>query len=186
MSIRLTVLCSLALASAATAQSLPPATIARIDSVFAPFDRTDRPGCSLGVGQNGAEIYSRGYGMSDLQYGLAITPRSIFHVASVSKQFAAFAVALLAEDGKLSLDDPVQKHVPEVPNYGKPITVRQLIYHTSGIRDQWELLGMAGWRYGHDLFTQNDVLEIVNQSPQLKRVDQRLRARIIVHDDEQL
>jgi len=147
----------------APAQTLSPETIARIDSVFAPFDRTDRPGCAVAVSQNGNEVFARGYGMSNLEYGLAITPGSIFHVASISKQFAAFAVALLAEDGKLSLDDPVQKYITELPDYGTPITIRQLIHHTSGIRDQWELLEMAGWRYGHDLFTQDDVLEIVKR-----------------------
>ncbi|MFN0180876.1 MAG: serine hydrolase domain-containing protein [Gemmatimonadales bacterium] len=152
---------ALVVVPAGAAQTLPKATIARIDSIFAPFDRTDRPGCALGVSQQGAVVYTKGYGMSDLQYGLAITPGSIFHVASISKQFAAFAVALLAEDGKLSLDDPVRKHLPEFPDYGKPVTIRQLIYHTSGVRDHWELLGMAGWRYGHDLFTQQDVLDIV-------------------------
>jgi CubicO group peptidase (beta-lactamase class C family) len=150
-------------ASAAVGQPLPPATIARIDSVFAPYAETDRPGCALGISQQGSQVYAKGYGMSDLQYGLAITPGSIFHVASVSKQFAAFAIALLAEDGKLSLDDPVSKHVPELPDWSKSITIRQLIYHTSGVRDQWELLGMAGWRYGHDLFTQDDVLEILKR-----------------------
>jgi CubicO group peptidase (beta-lactamase class C family) len=148
---------------AAQAQTLEPKTIARIDSVFAPFSGTDRPGCSLAVSQNGNQVYAKGYGMSDLQYGLAISPGSIFHVASISKQFAAFAIALLAEDGKLSLDDDVRKYIPELPDLGKLITIRHLIYHTSGIRDQWELLGMAGWRYGHDLFTQGDVLEILKR-----------------------
>jgi CubicO group peptidase (beta-lactamase class C family) len=148
---------------AAEAQTLTKQTAVRIDSVFAPFAGTDRPGCSIAVSQNGNQVYAKGYGMSDLQYGLAIEPSSIFHVASVSKQFAAFAVALLAEDGKLSLDDEVRKYVPELPDLGKRITIRHLIYHTSGIRDQWELLGMAGWRYGHDLFTQDDVLEILKR-----------------------
>ena len=133
----------------------------RIDSVFAKFDGTTIPGCAVGVGQGGATLYERGYGMSDLQHGVPITPSSIFHVASVSKQFTAFAVGLLADDGKLSLDDDVRKFIPELPDYGKKITVRHLIYHTSGIRDQWELLVMAGWRYPEDLFTQNDVLDVV-------------------------
>lgn len=148
---------------AAPAQSaaLTPAQRARIDSIFAPFDGTARPGCALAVGQGSTTLYERGYGMSDLQHGIPIGPTSIFHVASVSKQFAAFAVALLAQDGKLSLDDEVQRHIPELPKYERKVTIRQLIHHTSGIRDQWELLGMAGWRYPDDLFTQQDVLDIV-------------------------
>ena len=145
----------------ASAQQLSPQQVVRIDSVFAPFDGTSRPGCALGVSQDGVPTYLRGFGMSDLQSGLAITPQSIFHVASVSKQFAAMAVALLAQDGKLSLDDEVRKYLPELPDYGKKITIRHLIYHTSGIRDHWELLGLAGWRYPTDLFTQQDVLDIV-------------------------
>lgn len=153
----------LALATSATAgaQTLTPVQIKRIDSVFAQFDGTNRPGCALGVGQAGLPVYLRGYGMSDLQHMVPITPQSIFHVASVSKQFTAFAVGLLAQDGKVSLDDEVRKYIPELPDYGKKITLRHLIYHTSGIRDQWELLGMAGWRYPDDLFTQEDVLDIV-------------------------
>lgn len=92
-----------------SAQSLTPAQRTRIDSIFAPFDGTTRPGCALGVGMNGVSVYEHGYGMSDLQHGVPITPQSIFHVASVSKQFTAFAVGLLAQDGKLSLDDEVMK-----------------------------------------------------------------------------
>lgn len=161
----LLVVASAARPATAGAQGAPaPLTAtqrARIDSVFAAFDGTTRPGCALGVGQNGVSVYARGYGMSDLQHGVPITPASIFHVASVSKQFTAFAVGLLAQDGKLSLDDEVQQYIPELPRYGKKITVRHLIYHTSGIRDQWELLGLAGWRYPDDLFTQQDVLDIV-------------------------
>ena len=149
------------LASTVAAQSLTLAETQRVDSIFAKFDGTSRPGCALGVSRNGDPVYQRGYGMADLQNGLAITPQSIFHVASISKQFTAFAVALLAEDGKLSLDDDVRKYIPELPDYGHRITLRHLIDHTSGVRDQWELLGMAGWRYPDDIFTQQDVLDIV-------------------------
>jgi CubicO group peptidase (beta-lactamase class C family) len=145
----------------AAGQPLSTDQVRRIDSVFAPFDGTSRPGCALGIARNGNPAYSRGYGMADLQNGLAIRPQSIFHVASISKQFAAVAVALLAQDGKLSLDDDVRKYLPELPDYGAKLTIRHLIYHTSGIRDHWELLGMAGWRYPTDLFTQQDVLDIV-------------------------
>lgn len=142
---------------------LPAALVRRVDSVFAHLDRTTSPGCALGVSEGGRPVYQRGYGMADLQHGLAITPASIFHVASISKQFAAVAVALLAEEGKLSLDDDVRTHVPEVPDHGARITVRQLIHHTSGLRDQWNLLAMAGWRFPDDLITERDVLAIVGR-----------------------
>jgi len=145
------------------AAQIPDSTRLGIDAVFARWDRTNTPGCAVGIAQGGQVVYTRGYGMADLQHGLAITPRSIFHVASISKQFAAIAVALLAEEGKLSLDDPVRKHVAEVPEYGEPVTVRQLIHHTSGLRDQWQLLGYAGWRYPDDLITERDVLGIVGR-----------------------
>ncbi|MGE0440881.1 MAG: serine hydrolase domain-containing protein [Gemmatimonadales bacterium] len=158
-------LCWLAAAPAA-AQTLTPAQVRGIDSVFARLDGTDRPGCSVGVSHAGAR-YLHGYGMSDLQQGTAITPESIFHVASVSKQFTAFAVGLLADDGALSLDDPIRQYVPEVPDYGTPLSLRRLMHHTSGLRDQWELLGLAGWRYPDDLFTQGDVLAIISRQRDL-------------------
>ena len=134
----------------------------RIDSVFSTWDRTNSPGCALGIERGGNILYQRGYGMSNLETGTAITPRSIFHVASISKQFAAAAVALLASRGKLSLDDDIRKHVPEIPNYGTPITIRHLIHHTSGLRDQWSLLRLAGWRQ-EDLITEDDVLWVVSR-----------------------
>ncbi len=143
------------------AQSLTPTQIRQIDSVFARFDGTNRPGCAVGVGLAGKPVYLRGYGMSDLQQGTPITPQSIFHVASVSKQFAALAVAGLAQEGKLSLDDDVRKHIPELPAEHPRYTVRQLMYHTAGVRDHWELLGYAGWRYPSDLFTNDDVMDIL-------------------------
>jgi CubicO group peptidase (beta-lactamase class C family) len=131
----------------------------RIDSVFAHLDRTDSPGCVVGISLSGRMVYTRGYGMSDLQHRIALGPNSIFHVASISKQFTALSVALLAEEGKLSLDDDVRRHVPEVPDLGVKLTVRQLIHHTSGLRDQWGLLAYAGWR-GDDVITEQDVLRI--------------------------
>src|SRR5688572_7435972 len=144
-------------ASTAHTQQLTTTEIARVDSVFANLSNTSGPGCALGVSRDGNLVYAKGYGMANLETGTAITPASIFHVASISKQFAAFAVALLAEDGKLSLDDDIRKHLPEIPAYSRTITIRQLIHHTSGLRDQWSLLGMADWR-SDDLITEGDVL----------------------------
>lgn len=132
-----------------------------VDSVFAHLDRTDSPGCAVGVSEQGRMVYTRGYGMADLQHRVAIGPQSIFHVASISKQFTAMAVALLAEEGRLSLDDDVRKYIPELPTYEAPITIRQLMHHTSGLRDQWNLLGYAGWRFPTDLITEQDVMQIV-------------------------
>jgi CubicO group peptidase (beta-lactamase class C family) len=143
--------------------TLPDSVRPGVDAVFARWNHTDTPGCALGISQDGRIVYERGYGMSELQYGLAITPQSIFHVASISKQFTAFSAALLAQDGKLSLDDDIRKYLPEIPDYGTPITVRQLMHHVSGLRDQWQLLGYAGWRFPEDLITEQDVLNIVRR-----------------------
>lgn len=144
-------------------RTLPDSLRTKVDAVFTGWDRSNSPGCALGISERGKVVYERGYGMSDLQHALAIAPQSIFHVASVSKQFTAFAVAMLAEDGKLSLDDDVRKHIPELPAYATPITVRQLMHHTSGLRDQWQLLGYAGWRIPEDLITERDVMNIVQR-----------------------
>jgi CubicO group peptidase (beta-lactamase class C family) len=136
---------------------------ARIDSVFQDFNRTDRPGCTLAVFRGGEVAYAKGYGMANLEYGIALRPSSVFHIASISKEFTAFAVELLVSEGKVSWDDPIQKYVPEIPDYGTPITLRHLVHHTSGIRDQWNLLIMAGWRWEGDLVTEHDAIDILSR-----------------------
>lgn len=151
---------ALALPPAVAAQ-LPAATTAKVDALFRDVVRTDSPGCAVGVSEQGRTVFERGYGMANLEAGTAITPQSIFHVASISKQFAAFSVALLAADGKLSLDDEVRRYVPELPEHASRITIRQMIHHTSGLRDQWSLLTMSGWRYPDALFTTGDVLDVL-------------------------
>ena len=105
--------------------------------------------------------------MANLDHDVPLTPRSVFHVASVSKQFTAAAIHLLAQDGKLSLDDEVRKHVPELADFGEPVTIRHLLHHTSGIRDQWSLLGLAGWRYSRDLITDDDVMSLLSRQREL-------------------
>ena len=137
------------------------------DKVFAKWDSTVSPGCALSVMQDGQIVYKRGYGMADLDHDVAITPETIFHVASISKQFTAAAIVLLAQDGKLSLDDDVRKYITELPDFGARITIRHLIYHTSGLRDQWALLGLAGWRYSLDLITDDDVIELMSRQKDL-------------------
>ena len=140
---------------------------ARIDAVFARMDSTHTPGCALGVMEAGSPSYLKGYGMANLEYDIPIGPSSVFHVASVSKQFTAFAVSLLAAEGKVSWEDDIREYVPEVPDFGETITLRHLANHTSGIRDQWSLLSMAGWRFEADVITQDDVLEITSRQTAL-------------------
>ena len=139
---------------------------AKVDEVFARFDKPDSPGCALAVIRDGQIVYKRGYGMSNLEYGVAISPPSIFHVASISKEFTAMAIAMLAQQGKLSLDDDVRKYVSEVPDFGERITIRHLIHHTSGLRDQWSLLEMAGWRED-DVITEGDILDLISRQKAL-------------------
>lgn len=139
----------------------------RIDRVFEKWNHADSPGCALAVMQNGEIIYKHGYGMADLEHGAPITPATPFHVASVSKQFTAAAIVLLAQQGRLSIDDDVRKYIPELPDFGVRITIRNLLHHTSGLRDQWDLLEFAGWRYSLDLITNQDVLDVISRQKEL-------------------
>jgi CubicO group peptidase (beta-lactamase class C family) len=141
----------------------------RIDSIFSRWDRTNSPGCALAVVKDGKIIYKRGYGMSNLEDNIAITPGSLFHVASISKQFTAAAIQRLALEGKLSLHDDVRKYIPEMPDFGHTITIGNLIHHTSGLRDQWDLLRLAGWR-DDDVITEADVMDMLKRQQALNFV----------------
>jgi CubicO group peptidase (beta-lactamase class C family) len=138
----------------------------QVNRLFSQWDKPDSPGAALIVYRDGQVIYKRGYGIANLEYDIPITPSTIFHVASVSKQFTAFAITMLAKQGKLSLDDDVHKYLPELPDFGKTITINHLLHHTSGIRDQWELLAMAGWRLD-DVITKEHILKMVRHQEDL-------------------
>ena len=146
-----------------------PAVGRRIDSIFSTWDKTNTPGCALAIVKDGKIIYERGYGMSNLEYNIAITPSSRFHVASISKQFTAAAIQQLALQGRLSLDDDIRKYLPEVPDLGHTITIANLIHHTSGLRDQWDLQRFAGWR-DDDVITEQDVMDMVKRQRELNFV----------------
>ena len=148
---------SLAAGALAAQQPLPAPVAQRVDAVFAKFDRPDVPGCAVGVYQNGAVTYAKGYGSANLEYGVPITPTTPFISGSVAKQFTAAAIALLVEQGRLSLTDDVRKFIPELPDYGKPITVEHLVHHTSGLRDFWALVRVSGMRFD-DGYTAGDVI----------------------------
>lgn len=143
------------------AQNLPPEMMAKVDKVFSKWDNPNSPGCALGIYKSGSILYKHGYGMANLNDDVPITPATVFHVASISKQFTAASILLLAQQGKLSLDDDVHKYIPELPDFGERITLRHLMHHTSGLRDQWALLGLAGWRYSQDLITDDDVMSVL-------------------------
>ena len=117
---------------------------ARVDRVFAAYARPGSPGCALGVYRDGRIAYVRGYGLANLADSTPITPKTIFDLGSTSKQFTATSIILLSQQGKLSLDDDVQRFLPELPQYQKTITIRHLLNHTSGIRDYIGLLTLGG------------------------------------------
>lgn len=132
----------------------------QVDALFTRWAKSDSPGCSLAVMQNGEILYQQGYGMANLEYDIPITPTTIFHVASVSKQFATAAIMLLEGDGKLSVTDDIRQYLPEMHDFGETIQIQNLIHHTSGLRDQWELLISAGWRMD-DVITLDDILGLL-------------------------
>jgi CubicO group peptidase (beta-lactamase class C family) len=116
---------------------------ARVDSIFSDLDSERSPGCALGVYEAGEPVYMKGYGMASLEHGIPMSPRSVLSIASISKQFTALSITLLARAGELSLDDPIRQYIPELPEYAAPVTLRHLIHHTSGLRDNVSLLRLA-------------------------------------------
>jgi CubicO group peptidase (beta-lactamase class C family) len=133
----------------------------RADSVFQRFDRTDSPGCALGVYQDGRIHYARGYGMASLEHGVALSPRSVLDVGSISKQFTAMVMLMLEKEGKLSLDDPIRKHIPEMPAYADRITWRRALSQTSGLRDLYGMMGQSGRVFEGDTV---DALRVITRS----------------------
>jgi CubicO group peptidase (beta-lactamase class C family) len=137
-----------------------------IDAIFQNWDKPDSPGAAVAVIEHGKLVYQKGYGSANLEYNIPIGPDTIFHVASVSKQFTAMAIVLLERDDKLSIDDDVHKYLPELPEYGHKITLRNLLQHTSGIRDQWQTLSTAGWSM-EDVITQDQILRMLFRQKEL-------------------
>jgi CubicO group peptidase (beta-lactamase class C family) len=130
----------------------------RIDQLFRPYQWNGTPGVAVGIMQNGEMTFARGYGMANVEYQVPISPHTPFHIASVSKQFAAYALAVLHVEGKISLDHTIQQYIPEM-QIPQPITLRQMLHHTSGLRDQWIVAALAGWRMD-DVITQEQLLKL--------------------------
>lgn len=150
-------------------QSIKPKAVTaneQVDELFTVWDTNNTPGAAVAIVKDGAIVYKKGYGIANLEYDIPITATSIFHVASVSKQFTVFSILLLEKQGKLSLDDDIRKYIPEVPDFGKTITLKHLASHTSGLRDQWNLLAMAGWRRD-DVITKEHILKLVSKQKEL-------------------
>jgi CubicO group peptidase (beta-lactamase class C family) len=153
----------IAAAAVLPAQSAVPADLpAKIDRIFARFDRPESPGCAVGLAKDGKTLYTRGYGSANLEYRVPLTDSTVLESGSVAKQFTSAAIVLLAQDGKLSLDDDIRKYLPEVPPFGgAKITIRHLMTHTSGLRDQWGLLGIEGRGPGSQVHSPATTLDLV-------------------------
>jgi CubicO group peptidase (beta-lactamase class C family) len=132
----------------------------QVDDLFAKWDKPDSPGCALGVIKDGKLIYSRGYGMANLEHAIPISGTTVFDIGSTSKQFTAASIVLLSQQGKLSLEDDVRRFIPELPDYGKKITIRNLLNHTSGIRDYLGLMSLTGVNFD-DTTGDDDALRII-------------------------
>ena len=136
----------------------------RVDRLFAQWNRPDSPGCAVGVIREGRIIYQRGYGMANLDYDIPNGPKMVYYVGSVSKQFTASVIGLMSLARKLSLDDDIRKYIPELPDYratyGVPVTIRQLVHHTSGLRDIYTLMSLAGLRM-EDVMTDEAALALI-------------------------
>jgi CubicO group peptidase (beta-lactamase class C family)/lysophospholipase L1-like esterase len=150
----------LALVAAVGAQAAPAVPESAVDAQFSAWNQ-QTPGCAVGVSAGGRVLLEKAYGMADLEHGVPNRPDTIFEAGSVSKQFTAAAVLLLAHDGKLSLDDPVRRHIPELPDYAAPVTIRQMLHHTSGLRDWGSIEWIAGWPRGTRVYTHAHVLDIL-------------------------
>ncbi len=139
---------------------------AEIDQIFEQWQKPDSPGCALAVVQNGKIIYTRGYGMADLEHDVPLRPNAVFRIASTSKQFTAMCILLLEKEGKLSLDDDIRKFLPEIPDYGSSISIRHLLHHTSGIRDYLTLQWLAG-KSDFDYYTAGETVELLARQKEL-------------------
>ena len=138
----------------------------KVDEIFSEFNKPDSPGCAVGVVDNMEFVYKHAYGLGSLELGTPLTAGSVFYLGSVSKQFTAASVVLAAEQGSLTLDDDVRKWIPEMPDYGQRITLRHLLHHTSGIRDIYWLLALAG-QHAEDIHPLPELLAMIERQKQL-------------------
>ncbi|WP_228893693.1 serine hydrolase domain-containing protein [Pseudoduganella aquatica] len=146
-------------ADAADAVSQTPAAFA--GNLFAKWNGAATPGCALAISRPDQPVLKLAYGQADLEHGTPNTPDTVFEAGSVSKQFTAAAVLLLAQDGKLALSDDVRKYLPELPDYGKPITLDHLLTHTSGLRDWGSIVEMEGWPRGTRSVSMEQALTVI-------------------------
>jgi CubicO group peptidase (beta-lactamase class C family) len=141
----------------------------RVDRIVAQYSGPETPGVLVGVVRNGELLFQRAYGMANLTHGIPLTVATRTNIGSTSKQFTAFAIALLADRGMLSLDDDVRAHIPELPDLGETVTLRHLITHTSGYREFLNALAIGGWRLDEaDHIARDEILTVVQRQPALQ------------------
>jgi CubicO group peptidase (beta-lactamase class C family) len=138
----------------------------KVDEIFKEYDSPNTPGAAVAVMRDGTVVLSKGYGMAQLEYHIPITPETVFDIASMSKAFTGLAITMLEKQGHLSIDDEIHKYLPELPDFGKPIKIRDLLYHTSGLRDDLTLWVLSGNSI-EDVITQKDLLALVQTQNQL-------------------
>jgi CubicO group peptidase (beta-lactamase class C family) len=158
------------LTSAAPAAAQEPATERdRVDRIMADYSGLETPGAVVAVVRNGEIAFQRAYGMANLTHGIPFTVETRTNIGSTSKQFTAFAIALLADQGRLSLDDDVRSHIPELPDLGEVVTLRHLVGHTSGYREYLNALAIGGWRLeAGDHIDRDEILTVVQRQPSLQ------------------
>jgi len=155
-----------------TIQAQTPKAEAHIDAskqvnhIIETWDNNQSPGVAISIIKDGLKVYQKGVGKANLEYEIPISASTIFHVASIAKQFTAFSILLLEREDKLSLDDDIRKYIPEVPDFGNIITLKHLLFHTSGIRDHGEALALAGWR-DDDVITKEHIFKMVSRQKEL-------------------
>jgi CubicO group peptidase (beta-lactamase class C family) len=140
----------------------------KVDELFKPWDRTDLPGAAMGIFKDGRIIYARGYGAANLEYALPWSPQNPSRIGSISKQFIAMCIAILAEQGKLSLDDEIRKFFPDWPEHNGPITLKHLLHHTSGVREYLTLVELMGKPEGSGyVYTPNELVKTLLRQKEL-------------------
>ena len=140
----------------------------KVDELFKQWDRNDSPGAALGIFKDGRIIYARGYGMANLEYSLVWTPQTPSRVGSISKQFIAMCIAILTEEGKISLEDNIRKFLPSWSDYGVPVKIKHLLHHTSGIREYLDLVELMGKPEGSGyVYTPNELVKTLSRQKEL-------------------
>lgn len=142
-------------------------SLERIDSTMSGYYQPDAPGAQLAISRDGEIIYSKAWGLADLERNVPLTTNSVIEAGSVSKQFTAAALLLLEQQGKLSLNDDMRKYIPELPDYGDEIKIRHMIHHTSGLRDWGSVTSLTGWPRSEKFYNNNDALEIISRQKEL-------------------